>query len=445
MRWLVSLTALVALGLTVPVRGDPPPTKPAVSVSVEDWIERLASRDYRTRQAASAALLAKGPTALPALRQARGHPDAEVRRRVAVLIAALERDVALKPKRITLNLDHKPLADAITELARQSGYKIRPADGAGKGPQTPKSYTFHYEDLLFWEALDKVCEAGGLVPQLHAGQDTINLLPQDSYVPFKCYDGSFRLLATGFSYFRNVQFGQVPRNNLRVGRQGWESLSVNLTLAVEPRLPILRLGQVHLTRAEDDENHSLAPDDNSYLWGRWFGRRYYRMGMQRNFTMDTSVSLLTPSRTARSVKILSGTLSVTLLADEKPFVVTDNLAAAKGKKIKVGTATITIGDVSKIGSTQQQIHVGFTDEGSNNPYDFDGIYSVGQRLEIQDAKGEKIPFYSSFQSINWPCSCEMMLTTQPMAKSKVPAKLVYKVWTLLEHEVAFEFKDLPLP
>jgi hypothetical protein len=39
------------------------------------------------------------------------------------------------------------------------------------------------------------------------------------------------------------------------------------------------------------------------------------------------------------------------------------------------------------------------------------------------------------------------MVVQPNEDPKVgpPAKLVYYSWVLMEHEVAFEFRDLPLP
>ena len=47
-----------------------------------------------------------------------------------------------------------------------------------------------------------------------------------------------------------------------------------------------------------------------------------------------------------------------------------------------------------------------------------------------------------------PSNAQFTLTTQPNgtnAKVGQPAKLVYYAWVLMEHEVAFEFKNLPLP
>src|SRR6267378_4100135 len=77
-----------AAAATVPVSGGKTAAlaKSASLAEAERWIDSLGSRDFRTREKATGAILAIGPTALPTLQKARSHQEAEVRARVNELI-----------------------------------------------------------------------------------------------------------------------------------------------------------------------------------------------------------------------------------------------------------------------------------------------------------------------------------------------------------------------
>src|SRR5262249_44740489 len=139
----------------------------------------------------------------------------------------------------------------------------------------------------------------------------------DSFVPFVAYDGPFKVIATGFQYSRSNQFAQLVRT--QPGQQSFESLQLNLTLALEPKFPILRLGSVRLSAAEDEEKQSMLPNVNDS--SVWAGRSSYYGGGYRSYVQQTQATLVLPSRTSRTVKTLKGVIPVTLLADQKPALV----------------------------------------------------------------------------------------------------------------------------
>jgi hypothetical protein len=450
MRAFLCLAVVVTIGLAPLARGDAPAPKAVAEqpvVTVSQLIEQLASKDFHVRQNATRAITALGPTALPALQKARAHPDAEVRRRLEEIIVPIERAIALTPKLVTLHADKKIIKDVIADLAKASGYKIAIQEGQGTAAPTKTSYTFHFDKVLFWEVFDKICEESGLILQQNGTDDTLRLTFQNSYVPFRCYNGSFKVIATGFNYHRSNNFGQFPRNPGFQGNQGWENLQLNLSVGVEPRLPLIKLGQARVTVAEDDEKHSLTVGDGNWNGWWWGGRQWWGGGNQRIFFMATNVSLMSASRTAKTVKIVKGFVPVTLLAETKPVVVTDKIQSAKGKKIKVGSATFNIEDVTVAANKQITIKVQFSEESKDNDYDYSRIQSIQQRLEFQDEKGNKIPCNVNFQNFQSPTSAEFTVNSQPGSNNKagVPTKLVFHHWILMEHEVPFEFHDLPLP
>ncbi len=436
------------LSVALPAFGITPDQKPASATpAIQPLIEQLTNRDFRVRDAAHKALAALGTEALPALIKGRAHSDPEVRRRLDELIPPLERAVTLMPQRVTLHMTNKSLKDVLAELSNQTKYKIAPVDNLGNGEADKVVHTFHFDKVPFWEALDRISQAGGLVLQHnYYGDDQLRLYAGDSYVPFNYYNGPFKVMATGFYYNRSNQFAQLPRNPAQQGQPTSESLQLNMTIAVEPKLPILKVGAVRLATAEDDEKNSMLPNVNVNGMGMW-NQRFYYGGGYRSYVHQTQASLLWPSKTSRIVKTLKGAIPVTLLADQKPSVVTERILSAKGKKFTVGAATFNFDDVSEMPGRQYQIKLSVSEDAKDNPNDWTRIQTLQQRLELQDDKGNKQQFYFNSISTNGPNSAQFTFVVQPNGNAKAgpPTKLVYYAWILMEHEVDFELRDLPLP
>jgi len=280
MRRFAILSVLVGLGIASLLPADWPVKKPPPP-SAEQFILQLADRDYHVRDKASRALASLGVEALPALQKGRqSAADPEVRRRLDELIPSLERAAILMPRLVSLHMTNKAIRDVLNELTRQTGYKFADwPENPAAGPRDKLVDTFHFDKLPFWEAFDKISEASGLTLQQQGywPDDALHVYQQDAYVPFACYNGPFKVIATGFNYNRSNNFGQVPRNPAQAGQQTQEYLQVNLQIATEPRLPILKVGQVRLTVAEDDEKHSMVPNGDAN--GNFaLGQRFYSGG-----------------------------------------------------------------------------------------------------------------------------------------------------------------------
>jgi hypothetical protein len=473
MRGFLCLAFFLGVGVAGSVGAAPPAPEQRSPPGVDRLIAQLGDKDYRVRDKAGKALAALGKEALPAFLNARTYQDAEVRKRLDELIPPIERAVLLSPKRVTLHLTNKPLRDIFSEVTRQTGYKILtggqgqaaarvaamdprlmelgfppppPPPQSASRPATDKSaYTFHFDQLPFWEAFDKICTATGMVLQ-NTGDDSLYLSAQDSYVPFVSYAGPFKVVATGFTYGRNTDFSQVQNRPYAPGQSDQEYLQLGMQVSTEPKAPIMMLGQVKLLQAEDEEKHSMMPrgDGNEYgLWGimRFRRFRYYNRGNLHHL----QVGLAWPDKNCRTVRTLRGLIPVTLLAEQKPTVITDKLLASKNKKFKVGTTTFHVEDVSSQAGKQYQVRLAISEEGQDVRRDFARMQTVQQRLEVQDDKGNKLPFF--FNSINWGgTNAQFSFTLRPTGPNQgPPTRLVYNVWVLMEHEVPFEFKDLPLP
>jgi hypothetical protein len=431
----------VCLGIGAIARPDSPPA-PVVNVPgtppAERLIDQLGSADFKAREAAGKALAARGTDVLPALKKATAHPDPEVRQRLAGLITDIERTALLAPKRVTLKLDAVPLRDAVARLAKVSGYKIEMQGGGGLQPLVSLSA----EEAPFWETFDKLCAQGGLVLQQHYDiNQGLVLYSQNALVPFVDYRGPFRLSASGFHYNKSLTFATVPRNTVGAGQRS-EQLSFSFNVVAEPRLPLLGLGQPKITLAVDDQDQSLVPSA--------IGRNYesYHSGYYgyRTTVLQTQVQLAGPAGNARTVKLLRGSVPVTLLAEQKPEITIEKIMEVKGKKFDGKEASLEIEEVKETPGQSVQVMFTARRNSKDNQYDYTWTNSLQQRVELTDAKGGK---YMS-NGLNWnnntPTSVQgTFIFTDPTGKLGKPAKLTYFGWVTVQHQVDFEFRDLPLP
>lgn len=414
--------------------------EPARTIPVEQLIERLADGDFHVRDKAAKAIEALGVEALQALRKARQHPDPEVRRRVEQWLPALERALVLAPKRVTLNLKHRPIREAFDGLAKQTGYKIELAQDAEREKQV---YSFQLDQVPFWDAVDKLCDAAGVVLQHAYGSDGMQLHFQDRYVPFVHRQGAFRLVAQGFDYGRSVQFGSLPKTPTLTEQPTSEYLRLTFQIDAEPKLPLLGVGDVRLLEASDENGQSLLPPQSGNSEQARVRRAAHWYGGYRSHGLSTQVQLGSPVKPAKSVKLLRGTVPVTLLADEKTSLVSKDILKGKGKRATIGATTIDILDVTQTPNKQYEIKMSVS-EPKKDGADYYWVNSLYHRLELQDDKGHKYVIYGSSTSLNGN-SAQVSFTYAPRGNAGPPSQLVYHEWVTMQHEIAFTFKDLPLP
>jgi hypothetical protein len=444
------LAVFSGLGLAPLVVADAPSAGTTPGTSIEQLIEQLGNPNFRKRDRAAQLLESEGTKALPELRKASGHPDAEIRRRIADLIPKIELAAVLAPKRVSLKVSAKTLKEVCDEIGKQTGYKLE------SWPANPqKAYTFDFENLTFWEALDRVCQEAGLGVQQNHGDTIVRLQQQDAQSPYVHYEGAFRFVATSFQHFRQVDFAPPGRN--RAPAVHSESLTLSFTVYAEPKLPFLSMGEVRLTAAYDSEKNSmLVPQGggndvdmmgNQLMMRGRFISRYN--GGYRTLAAPTEVRLNRPSEKATMAKVIRGGIPVTLLSEEKPVVVADDILKAKGKKTKVGNTSFSIEEVTENANTKQLlIKVTITEDNRENPNDYTWMNTMYQRIELQDAKGNKYQVNGTNWHNNGPNFVQMTWTYAPppnVPKVEGPAKFIFHQWTTLPHQVNFEFKDLPLP
>src|SRR5262249_1169655 len=120
---------------------------------------------FEAREKATKELEAIGTPALKALREAAKDGDAEVKARAKKLLEQIEKkaatEKALAPTKVKLTFKDTPLADAVSEFNKKSGYPITVPDPENK--LKDRKVTLDTGEVTFWEAFDKFCEKAGLV------------------------------------------------------------------------------------------------------------------------------------------------------------------------------------------------------------------------------------------------------------------------------------------
>jgi hypothetical protein len=119
---------------------------------------------------------------------------------------------------------------------------------------------------------------------------------------------------------------------------------------------------------------------------------------------------------------------------------------SKGRKTTVGDLDFTIEEVKKLPNNQYSIRFSAANKG--NPNDYGWTNSIYQRIELQDAAGNKFQNYGSNWNSGGPGGMTLTMTYGSpggLAKSSEPTKFVFMHWVTKQHEINFVFRDIPLP
>jgi hypothetical protein len=427
----------LALSATILLGQESPPAKTRPSASeVPSLIKQLGDSSFQVRSAALKELEKLGVDSLPLLRQAQKDvTDPEVQRRLAELIPILERTLALAPTRLTLSVTNRPLREAIQEMNKASGYKLELPSGDDR---EKRLITVELRDTPFWEAFDNLCDLGGLTHvEAYYGYDpeTIRLEYGDSFPGIVHHSGPFRITVRGFDYFRKIDFGTRARQVIEAPLRRTEELAIRLGITVEPKLPLLHCGQPAILDAFDENNHSLLPPAQSNSARYYAGYRSYMQELRAN---------LQPAQSGKTIKMLRGTIPVTVVSAQRPRVSVEKVLEVKNETFKDGNVTMKIDSVTK-NAQQVTIKMTLTDGAHNGQRDYTWLNQLNQRLVLTDAKGNRWQCYGPNWDGNGGSSFVGTVTFANNGNASDAFKLTYYEWQTMAHSVAFEFRDLTLP
>jgi hypothetical protein len=128
--------------------------------SLEELVRRLCDDSIEAREQAAAALAGRGGAARAALERTREGAPAEVRARIADVLARIVRNERIaslaEPTLVTLEARDRPLREVLAELEKASGTPVEAGSVDGEA-----RVTVRLSRVPFWEALDRVCRAAG--------------------------------------------------------------------------------------------------------------------------------------------------------------------------------------------------------------------------------------------------------------------------------------------
>lgn len=434
MRRIFAALGLCGLGLAGALAAErPPAASPPESVS--SLVAKLGNRDYKIREAAQRALEVRGVETLPELKKTlESTGSAEVRRRLQGMVASLERIQILSPKRLTIKARNQPAATVIAEVSKKTGYTMQ-LQGQPRG-----DITLDMTNATFWEVIDSVCNQAGLAMYYSDAQGGMMFQQQDNMWPHVCYQGPFKVVATSFNYNKTMSFGPIQRNP-GSNQMRHESLTFAFNVHSESKLPFLTIGQARVVEAVDDLGNSMKPATAPHE------TNFYHYNHYRTNQSASQINLLWPNKEAKAVRVLRGVIPVTLLGEQKPEVIVDDILKVKAKKFTGPNVEVEVVEVKEPQKGQYHVKMNVRNLAPNATHDYSWTNSIHQRIEFLDAKGNK---YHS-QGHNWENSspnhvqATFMFGSNGAATVGPPARLVYNHWSIITHSIDFEFKDLQLP
>jgi hypothetical protein len=350
------LTLLLLAGLFAPPFALLLAEEPATDrESAAALVARLRSDDFQEREKAAEALERLGAAALPALQAALKHPDAEVRRHAAELLRALECRVEtarlLDAPRFRLQYRNVPLSAVLDDLSKRSGNPIKLDSTREELLKRPLTLTGEW---TFWEALDRICEAGGLaepepeptppqqlpfieegfrgrrrvifpVPRQTPEMETLTLLEAKPPARPTFQFGALRVRIFG------------PRANGPLDR-GLATQHAPLVLEIkpEPRIGWEKLAAVRFERILDDRGQLLKlppviigelklPEYGDDVMVVWDGQSDIPLG---NAPQRFALAIPVGDGTGKALREIRGTVAGWIRTAPEPLVTIDDLAKA---------------------------------------------------------------------------------------------------------------------
>src|SRR5262249_28816111 len=246
----------------------------------------------------------------------------------------LEQAAALQPTLVSVSFRDLLVRKAVAELSRVGGYKLELSQNGARqtGTDDPEKrlVSLELKNVPFWQALDRLCEVSGLTFQegwYGHDQETLRLEFGESHASPMYVNGAFRITIRGFDYQRSLYFNQGFRQG---GTDDGpfhrnESLRIEMYISVEPRLPLAGVNnQLIFAEAMDDQRQSILLPATEY------NRYYFGGGTGRSFTQPVN-AMLQPSATGKRIKVLKGSIPVTVIAAQKPKITVEKILEVKNQ------------------------------------------------------------------------------------------------------------------
>jgi hypothetical protein len=451
--------AIMAMAVILDTHSSPDPAS---------LVDELGSSRYAERVSAEGELARLGRTALPALRAAKNSKDAEIRTRAVALLARIENSLLLESTPISLEFNDVPLCEAIETIGRQSGLAISLAPEERPRVADRRVNLRSDRPLPFWKAIDILASAGNLhyttgeLPAKGGLEAGLLLLDGPMVTAGAVSDnGAFRVHLVSVHYQSEIQLdlarsgvrtpGSQTGNGLNDSRQPGSAsreFFLQFVLCAEPRLSITGNGAVKVMAAVDERGQALSSRSGPGAFGS--SAEYF--GISPSSIHRFRVDLDYPDAPGRRIKTLSGTIPV-IVATRKPNPIVVPLDESRGRLYRSDEAIVTLID-HRPASTNQPAMVQVSikpfgaavppiNPGNGEPLGYRPD-SFQQQIEILDAQGRRLSWFPAGSFYDGD-ETRLTLSVGNRGAADAPTTLRYHGILKANADVAFEFRDIPIP
>ena len=334
---------------------------------VRPLVAGLSAPRRADRERAARRLEALGDAARPALVEAAGSNDLELRSRAAAVLDAIEGQSLGRPTPVALDFRDVPLAEVLDAVTERTGLglALQPWPDPRRGER--KVTVVAPEPVPFWEAVERIGKAGQVRPELNPNSgfnrgmigipvppggiarrpvrpltgNEVTLAP-DSAVPAppSVISGRFLVALTALNHHRDRT---LPGPHGRPAGSVVDRFEARLQVVPEPGLTIGRVGEVEALEAEDDLGQTLVPAGpvvevtaNPFAPYNGYGGRN-----------TAAVALRYPDRPGRQIRRLKGVLPITVVGS-KPDPVSASLVEGLGRPVRKGDVALTVHEVRPV-------------------------------------------------------------------------------------------------
>lgn len=401
-----------------------------LKLEVRRLVRQLNAPQLAQREAAEEMLLKLGPKILDLLPPITDRTAAEVKQRVGRVRQKLQRaaaELAVKPSRITLHADAMPLSEVLAALEKQSGNKLVDYRRRFNQQVTDPKLKVNFDDMPFWEALDRVLDQAELEVYAYGEEKAINLVAradvQRPRTQGANYGGPFR--------FEPIRI--VAQRDFR--EADGQSLRLMLSVAWEPRLKPISLKQkMSDLTAVDEKGNPLAVDDS---------QAEFNVPTGDSTSVELILPFKLPSRDVKEIASLKGKLLAMVPGKIQTFTFGD-LTTAKNVEQRLAGVTVTLDQVRKNNEVWQVlVRVRFDEAGNALASHRGWIFNNEAYLEGPDGKPLQYDgMETTRQAKNEVGIAYLFVLDGPPDKHK----FVYKTpGVIVATAFEYEIKDVKLP
>jgi hypothetical protein len=428
----------------------------ALAPDVASLVARLGAGTVAEREESAKQLEAMGREALPALEAALRSPDAEVRSRVLSVWERIQKGLMVRPTMVRLEGQGRPLHEVVRSIGEQGGFSLRASQ---QGPER----LFDAREpvtIPFWEAVDRLGLGGGhfdIANPIGGHFPTLELGGFKAGYP-SAISGPFRITLNGLHDHRDRLLIGGPWLNIdemsqrisipRTAGEREARFYIELGMMIEPRMWFTQEGPARAIEAVDDLGQSLVRRDATRVKADHSLSHNDGGVTQGQFQLDLAM----PDNPGRSIVRLRGSIPVAIQIRRPVPDLEIPLSAPVGQTFAHEDGVFTLREVRESDQgTLINLNVRINFDRFDLPAGRDGEIITSRlqclnshQIEIVDADG-RVLAEAGGGGMSPDGNARISLMVWKNGNKTRPARLRYYGMVRAVTDVAFEFRNIPMP